>query len=101
MSEMVDRVARSLYEQDHASEQWDESYAKYFAWDGPNFKGQDYFRRIALTAIEAMRNPTKDMQKAVEADAVIQGGLDDCNQHDIPDEAWRIMIDAALGKVDA
>jgi hypothetical protein len=55
MSDMIEQVARALYEQDHAAEKWDESFAKYFAWDGPNFKGQNHFRRIARTAIEAMR----------------------------------------------
>lgn len=56
---------------------------------------------VARAAIQAMREPTREMQAAVEADDVIQGGLDDCNQHGIPDDAWRLMIDAALGKVDA
>jgi hypothetical protein len=42
------------------------------------------------------REPTRAMLEAVESNAAIQGGLDDCNQHDIPEKAWRLMIDAAL-----
>ncbi len=46
--------------------------------------------------IEALREPTDAMRAAVERNEVIQCGLDDCNMHDIPDKAWRIMIDEAL-----
>ncbi len=51
---------------------------------------------IARAAIAAMREPTETMRAAVEADRDIQNGLDDCNKHDIPYDAWRLMIDAAL-----
>ena len=76
VSEMIDRVADALAE----------------AIDQDSI---DY-RAMARAAIKAMREPTDEMRAAVENDDSIQGGLDDCNQHDIPDEAWRLMIDAAL-----
>jgi hypothetical protein len=58
---------------------------------------EDQCRVLARAAIEEMLVPTDAMRAAVENDAVVQGGLDDCNQHDIPDEVWRLMINAALG----
>jgi hypothetical protein len=51
---------------------------------------------LARAAIEAMREPTEEMRSAVENDQQIQCGLDDCNKHDIPYDAWRLMIEAAL-----
>lgn len=59
------------------------------------------FENQARAAIEAMREPTEEMRSAVENNSYIQCSLDDCNNHTIPDESWRVMIDAALGKVDA
>jgi hypothetical protein len=50
----------------------------------------------AREAIEAMREPTREMLAAVHADSDIRNGLDDCNKHDIPERAWRIMINEAL-----
>jgi hypothetical protein len=42
------------------------------------------------------------MKDIIEDNAYIQGGLDDCNKHDIPHHSWHLMIEAALGeKVDA
>ena len=73
MSEMIERVAAAIRDAE-----------------------QMHWNDMARAAIEAMREPTDEMRAAVENDASIQHGLDDCNQHDIPDEAWRLMIDAAL-----
>lgn len=87
MNEMVERVAQAIA-----------------LWDGTEWGGflgsrecsRNRYRDMARAAIEAMRDPTLEMQAAVAFDHDIQCGLDDCNKHDIPDKAWRIMIDAAL-----
>jgi hypothetical protein len=100
MSEMIERVARAI---DEASDEFSIAFTPHPG--GPidplveRCRAADREKRMrqARAAIEAMREPTKDMEAAVEADAVIQSGLDDCNKHDIPNEAWRLMIDAALG----
>jgi hypothetical protein len=57
MSDMVERVARALYEREHVSVQLDPNFAEYFGWDGHNFTGHDYYRDLARVAIEAMQEP--------------------------------------------
>ncbi len=58
MSEMVERVARKLFEREQSlpgeSEVERAQWAEYYRWDGPNFKGQDHWRDMARAAIEAM-----------------------------------------------
>ena len=87
MSEMIERVAKAIRERCAEIE-----HLPLVNEADPMYFSEEYAR----AAIEAMREPTRAMQQAVENDAVIQCGLDDCNKHDIPDNAWRIMIDAAL-----
>lgn len=93
MSEMVERVARALYEQEDDSSPLYEGAAHFYRWDGPNFKGQDYFRRIARIAIEAMREPTDEQRNAYYALSRRTETMFDAH--------WERAIDAALGKVDA
>jgi hypothetical protein len=90
MSEMIDKVAMAIFAAANAA-----------GGDYGEWCSRDMANAAARAAIEAMREPTREMQAAVENDDVIQCGLDDCNKHGIPDDAWRLMIDAALGKVDA
>ena len=78
VSEMIERVGRAL------------AGLEGYAYDPFPYD------EMARTVIKAMREPTAEMRSAVENDADIQHGLDDCNKHDIPDEVWRLMIDAAL-----
>jgi hypothetical protein len=98
MGEMVERVARALARRGLSVNQ------VFYGGQRPNAELKPhtedtlwpYYKDQAIAAIGAMREPTADMRAAVESDDVIQCGLDDCNKHDIPDNAWRLMIDAAL-----
>lgn len=85
MSEMIDRVAKAIYEADDV---WSEA----FPWPVMGSKDQspDEYRRIARAAIEAMREPTKAMRLAIAA-ADWQGSTD-MNW----DDGYRVMVDAAL-----
>jgi len=63
MSEMIERVARALYERENAGNPFPGA-AEHFAWDGPNFKGQNTWREMARVAIKVMREPTDEMCEA-------------------------------------
>lgn len=56
MSEMIERVAKAIYEADDV---WSEA----FPWPtmGSDEQSADNYRRIARAAIQAMRVPTKEM----------------------------------------
>lgn len=84
MSEMVERVARAIFEDEYRE---------------PNSLRPDYtivdnyYRRTARAAIQAMREPTDEME-SVGFNAAHQY----CFEGDPPDfkEGWRAMIAAAL-----
>ena len=93
-SEMVERVAKAIWEvvavdKKLIPEKWE------------NYKAQDWYRLLAYTAIEALRNPTQAM-----IDAGFSSGCDqrcdgeDGNWHEWreyePEEVWSVMITAAL-----
>lgn len=89
MSEMIERVAKAIYEED---DPWHK------AWPWPNLNesqgSPEPYRRIAAAAIKAMREPTMDMVQrgAEDADPVGCCLMAPSNAADV----WRIMIDAAL-----
>ncbi len=89
MSEMVERVARALIESG-GSTPWEEM-------DNPNSDAptwyRDHYFRMARAAIEAMREPPKEMINAALTSGI---GDDEADGHAL---AWRAMIDEALGKV--
>lgn len=86
MSEIVERVAKAVFLHERSDGEW----------NAMNETGRGYYRDLARIAIAAMREPTEAMRAAVEGDQQIQCGLDDCNKHGIPYDAWELMIDAAL-----
>jgi hypothetical protein len=101
MSEMIERVARAMALKDRGSDQWDSMADGHSQYGEDGLFKADYLD-LARAAIEAMREPTEAMKDIIEGNAYIQGGLDDCNKHDIPHHSWHLMIEAALGeKVDA
>lgn len=99
MSEMIERVARAICRLGHdeyLSKDPDYIIPAAARTDGKPIATWRLFEGQARAAIEAMREPTRAMIEAVENDTVIQSGLDDCNRHGIPFDAWDLMIDAAL-----
>lgn len=94
MSEMVERVARAIYERDEAGAgtpvPWDDA--------GPLTVAHAY--NVARAAIEAMRIPTKEMVDAGMSE------ISDVTVSDPKASAWdamrfyRAMIDAALSEVE-
>lgn len=91
MSEMVERVARSIATADWRNEidqyrepaRWDRAED---AYDLTNNNGRFQYDQIARAAIEAMRNYTDAMYEAGEE----VGG------YDVTHVTWEAMIDAAL-----
>lgn len=92
MSEMIERVARALYERENALGMQFPGASDHFAWDGPNFKGQKVWREMARVAIEAMREPTEEMKNC--SDEVHWGYS--CNTCGGLEAGWHAMITAAL-----
>ena len=94
MAEMVERVARAIYEAstlvmgDDAPDDW--------ADIGPDHdKARAEWAKLARAAIEAMREPTNEMtvvgwKFAETRDAILGNGEIDA--------LWRAMIDAALAE---
>lgn len=101
-SEMVEKVARAIW-LDMASRADKES-----AWDGFDANDRASYISMARAAIEAMREPTKEMVTAGddEKEACIDSGWDsdaDGNRYDyttvnsdLPARVFRAMIAAAL-----
>ncbi len=83
MTEMIERVARALFYRF----QFDPEYEYE---DAPE-KERDLYRGCALTAIEAMREPTEEM-----ATAGYSGSGED--SFGVALGTWRAMIDAALAE---
>jgi DNA-binding LacI/PurR family transcriptional regulator len=93
MPEMVERVARAMWERTHDGS-WPEDA------DRTGHDNLDLYREDARAAIAAMREPTEAMGKAaathcnerLRESSVIQSGRLSVPIFDI----WRAMIDAAL-----
>ena len=83
MSEMIERVARALAES--------ESGKKDF-YDSLDVLTRGAFQRDARAAIEAMREPTKEMERA---------GDDMMRSAAFSHSVWLTMVDEALAKADA
>jgi molecular chaperone DnaK (HSP70) len=81
MSEMIERVARALAENERGADLWDE-----ISNDSDiDYIGKNEFRDLARAAIEAMREPTEGMVEAAnlhESNGVYAD--------------WQAMIDEAL-----
>ncbi|WP_313326297.1 hypothetical protein [Sphingobium yanoikuyae] len=89
MSEMIERVAKAIYEED---DPWHK------AWPWPNLNesqgSPEPYRRIAAAAIKAMREPTNFMLVEATENA---GPIDCCSVDEKgAKEVWQAMIDAAL-----
>lgn len=85
MSEMVERVAKALYAADGYK-----LLVVDAAWEADRVEIRERYRSLAVVAIEAMREPTIDMQVAGFLTNEIHGHFHGANT------AWRAMIDAAL-----
>jgi hypothetical protein len=78
MNEMVERVARVMFEVDRGG-----------SWDDVRENSKAMWRSFARSAIGAMREPTEAMQEAGWATSDRDYGLK-------PSEVWSAMIKAAL-----
>lgn len=87
MSEMIERIARALYEKMNPESEEFRGFAEFYRWDGRHFKGQEHYRRMARIVIEEMREPTQPMLDAVDISVPTLGMII---------TPWRQMIDAAL-----
>lgn len=76
MSEMVERVAKAICESSGQS------------WESAGDGYREICDGFARAAIEAMREPTEDMQEAADMDRTYYGHIATNN--------WRAMISAAL-----
>jgi hypothetical protein len=81
MSEMIERVARVLYERSVASLTWDNIHAA----------SQESWRDLARAALEELRNPTEAMIEASNREW-------DGRMSHRSAGAWQAMIDAALAE---
>lgn len=82
MNEMIERVARALFE-----EEWDDKSSD--PWESAEEDEREAWRKSARAAIEAMREPTAAMEDAME-------GVTEYGGHISPSNAWHAAIDAAL-----
>ena len=89
MSEMVERVARAMFEDD----QFDYE-PKMPTWEETGVREE--YRSKARIAIRAMREPTEEMQRQWDAEGDHTGFQADCPLCGGHLTAWRRMIDAAL-----
>lgn len=94
MSEMVERVAKAIYEADGV-------WSLAFPWPTMGSDGQspDNYRRIARAAVEAMREPTEDMRFAggnsIAYPSVYMGGPGEARMR-AASQYYTAMIEAAL-----
>ena len=100
MSEMVERVARAVFEAIPHQDARVKDKVRYFTWESyceeaPTFAEQ--IRGQARAAIAAMREPTNTMvAAALDANLDIYWGYYADERPGGPDGPWRAMIDAAL-----
>lgn len=83
MSEMVERVAKALFQWQHGHDRWDEAE--------PDVREDAC--EAARAAIEAMREPTEAMCDAADALDRVEAGV---LRTEVPFDAWIAMIDEAL-----
>lgn len=83
MTEMVKRVARAMYETQH-SKPSDEQWAQIYAWHTDAGRSWHVVEQ-ATAAIQAMRQPSREMISAVPGD-----------RRSFADDDWKAMIDKAL-----
>jgi hypothetical protein len=93
MTEMVERVAKAMFEHDYIGRSWDNNCDCY---------AKDEWRKRARAAIEAMREPTDAQQAAWRAilDWMADTPLGNQQRDAWAVEnvrRWQIMIDAARG----
>lgn len=82
MSEMIERVAKALYDNMCLA-----NPHVMVTWEALQLDLKSYYSELARAAIEAMREPTDEMWAACEqAKADFEAGI-----------AWPVMIDAAVG----
>lgn len=86
MTEMIERVARAIYEKRNG--------AGCRPWTRQNAAYQAPYLDDARAAIEAMRIPTEAMRKAYNDEDIVGYSPDPCN-HDL---VWKTGIDAALNE---
>ena len=80
MSEMVDRVAKAMYDAMIAR-----MNVKSFGWEAEDNHLRDDWRAVARVAIAEMREPTEEMTDVISHD-----------EYDWGANNWRAMIDSAL-----
>lgn len=101
MSDMVERIARALWDKQYPNGTTWDGWAEYIAKNPGGFDGRDHCRELARIAIEEMRDPDEAMlQAAAYAMPGVTKEANEANER----EAWRLfrtMIDAALGEPDA
>ena len=97
-SEMVERVARALFETEWSPPGTEKIRA---VWEKEWPRSCEYWLNSARAAIAAMREPTEAMTEAA-SDAVekyedeVRGGDLTPTRHCLPETVWRAMIDEAV-----
>ena len=98
MSDMVERVAKTLYETMYPQERNQHLPEWFVAGDGC----RDLFMRYARAAIAAMREPTEAMCKAANGQDASKFPLTPVDvQAVLTAKKWQAMIDAALSNQTA
>jgi len=72
-----------------------EKVAEALRFTDQDFRGADWYE-LAKAAIAAMREPTEEMLKAVDDEEERLGYIDSAYETIGVNEAWPVMIDAAL-----
>ena len=86
MSEMIERVARAMFEADQLSDE-----AKLLEWSERWEMSKASYYNIARAALTAMRHPTEGMKGYAKHRLP---GISRDTAHDV----WMLMIDEALAK---
>lgn len=104
MTDMVERVAKAIYEREGYVYCDDAGMFQPVAWDKLDSDdcqvSRDGYRRMARAAIAAMREPTEEMLEAFHRDAHFEPENGVQIKCTTVDDAYRAMIDAALGGKD-
>lgn len=91
MSEMVERLARRMYEKSEHLDPTPHDGEEVVAWEAIHDRTREFYRLVVRDMLREMREPTEAMYfAALRAMPEIKPGA----QH--PVVAWRAMIDAAL-----
>jgi hypothetical protein len=90
MSEMIERVARALFDARPDRYKWDKQKPVLVSWDEAieqNYDSVRIFRQYARIAIDAMHEPTEAMKTQA-----VWFGLDP----GVGENVWKEMIDVAI-----